>query len=239
MSFSNVKSTSSSFGYDNTTLGVSDVDVEYEPLSWRLDPVKSMSDWTIQIHRADQDDDIYYVHKIMLAIGPCKSDYFTSAFRSSQLQEGLTSTSRIPLEEAAAMAIPKLLDFVYSKELDIDTDQAGALRYLADYFRMKLLYCKVMEFIHRDMDMTNVHIYIRNGGKFHDDVLLALAGALIVKNIHVLKPSSHLLETINPDLFLQIVASPESEICSVKCSLVVAYCQLHQHEISQEAASDW
>ena len=234
MSFSNVKSTSSSFGYDNTTLGVSDVDVEYEPLSWRLDPVKSMSDWTIQIHRADQDDDIYYVHKIMLAIGPCKSDYFTSAFRSSQLQEGLTSTSRIPLEEAAAMAIPKLLDFVYSKELDIDTDQAGALRFLADYFRMKLLYCKVMEFIHRDMDMTNVHIYIRNGGKFHDDVLLALAGDLIVKNIHVLKPSSHLMETINPDLFLQIIASPESQICSVRCSLVAAYCQLHHHEISPE-----
>ena len=197
-----------------------------------------MSDWTIQNACDDQDDNVYYIHKIMLAISPCKSDYFVSAFRSSQLQEGLTSTSQIPLQNAAAVAMPKLLEFVYTKELDIDTNQAGALRYLSNHFCMKLLYCKVMEFIHRNMDMTNVHIYIHDAVIFHDDDLMALAGALIVKNIHLLDPTSHLLETIDPDLFLQIVASHESKICGVSCNLVAAYCQLHQGEISSEVSDD-
>ena len=235
MSFSDEKSTSSSFGYDNTTLGENDD--EDDPLSWRLDPDKSMSDWTIQILRDDQADDVYHVHKNMLAIGPCKSDYFASVFRSSQLQEGLTSTSRIHLEKAAAVAIPKLLDFVYSKELDVAANQAGALRFLAQYFGMKLLYRKVMEFIRIDMDMTNAHIYIQDAVIFHDDHMVALAGDLIVKNIHVLEPSSPLLETIDPDFFLQIVASPEIDTCGMSChlsNLVAAYCQLHQHEISTE-----
>ena len=49
MNFSGEKSPSSSFGYDNTTLEVSDDELEYKPLSWRLDLDKSMSDWTNQI----------------------------------------------------------------------------------------------------------------------------------------------------------------------------------------------
>ena len=238
MSFSGEKLPSSSFGYSNITLGVNDDKVEYAPLSWRLDPDTSMSDWTIQIARDDQDDNVYYVHKIMLVIGPCKSDYFVSAFRSSQLQKGRTSTSQIPLQKAAARVIPKLLDFVYTKELDIDTNQAGALRYLSGYFQMKLLYCKVMEFIHCDMDMTNIHIYIQDAVIFDDDDLMALAGALIVKNIHLLDPTSHLLETIDPNLFLQIIASPESKIRGMSCNLVSAYCQLHQGEILSEVFDD-
>ena len=197
-----------------------------------------MSDWTIQIARDDQDNDVYYIHKTMLAIGPCKSDYFVSDFRTSQCQEGLTSTSQILLQNASAVAMSKFLDFVYTKELDIDTNQAGALRYLSHYFCMKLLYCKVMEFIYQDMDMTNIHIYIHDAVIFHDDDLMALAGALIVKYKHLLGPTSHLLEAIDPDLFLQIVASPESKICGLSCNLVAAYCQLHQGDIASEVFDD-
>jgi BTB/POZ domain len=232
---SNEKSTL--LGYDNTTLGVSDDEDEDEYLSWRLDPVASMSDWTIQIVRDDQEDDVYYVHKIMIAIGPRKSGYFAGVIKNSQLQEGLTRISRIPLEKAAAGAIPTLLDFMYSDEVDITTNHAGALRALADYFRMILFFRKVTKFIQGDLNMTNVHVYIQNAVIFHDGYMVALARDLIAKNIHVLKSSSPLLETIVPDLFLQIVISPEIDTCGMSCHLsilVATYCQLHQQEISSE-----
>lgn len=236
MSFSDDTYNTTSFGYDKSSLNESDDDEE--PLSWRLDPDESMSDWTIIIlHDDSGTEDVYHVHKNMLAVGPCKSDYFASVFRSSQLQESQTSTSRIPLADQAATAIPKLLDFVYSKKLDITAPLAGSLRYLSQYFGMKLLHRRVMEFIRVDMDMANVDVYIQDAITFHDEHMMFLAGDLIVRNIRHLKPTSPLLETVDPDFFLQIIASPDMDTCGVSChlsNLVAAYCQIHRREMSSE-----
>ena len=235
MSFSEETTTKTYLGYDKSSLGESDN--EDEPLSWRMDSDQSLSDWTIVILSQDGNEDVYYVHKNILAVGPCKSEYFASVFRSYQMQESQTSTSRIPLDEKAAAVMPKLLDFMYTTELDIDAQQAGALRYLSHYFGMKLLHRKVMEFIRINMDMITVHIYIQDAITFHDDHIMSLAGDLIVRHIRDLEPSSPLLETMDPDFFLQIVASPDIDTSSVSCHLsilVATYCRLHKEEIEAD-----
>ena len=237
MSYSEEESTSSFFVNDNTFFGGNNDDDEYERLSWRMDPKQSMSDWTIQIVCKGRDDEKYYVHKNILAIGPRKSCYFERVFHSSQLQECSTSTSQIVLEKTAADAVPALLDFMYSKDIDMTTNQAGALRVLAQYFIVNLLYHKMMTFIREDINMTNVYIYIQNAIILEDFDMVAFAGTLIAKNIHELTPSSPLLETIDPKFFLEIITSPEIDHCGMSChlsTLVAIYCQRDQHEISLE-----
>jgi hypothetical protein len=115
----------------------------YTHLDWRLDPVISHSDWTIQIVVKDNQNvskvQEYHVHRCILTVGARKSGYFERICRTdSEFQEGSTQTSRIELEQIAADAIPVMLDYLYDKDFSLvfiaTTRLATALHYLALYF---------------------------------------------------------------------------------------------------------
>lgn len=72
----------------NTTSEENDDDDVEAELSWRLDPIKSLSDWTIQviIRGTPAVHQTYHVHKSVLAIGPRRSNYFAQSFQKKQQQ---------------------------------------------------------------------------------------------------------------------------------------------------------
>jgi hypothetical protein len=84
-------------------------------LSWRLDPIKSLSDWTIQVQtlaprkaypvdaknshapnvRLKARVDVYHVHKSVLGVGPRRSRYFARAF----IQHEVEKKKRLDLQQ--------------------------------------------------------------------------------------------------------------------------------------------
>jgi BTB/POZ domain len=104
-----------------------------DELSWRMNPNKSMSDWTIEIQTVVSDDHhvaknptttttVYHVHKSVLAVGPRRSQYFVKLFRATTADTtssntnttvAATTTTRIEMEELTAMAFPIVLDYMY------------------------------------------------------------------------------------------------------------------------------
>lgn len=78
-------------------------------LSWRLDPVKSLSDWTIHVHafvprkidpltaanpkshasneRPKARTDVYHVHKSVLGVGPRRSRFFAVTFAEHEAEK--------------------------------------------------------------------------------------------------------------------------------------------------------
>ena len=230
-----------------------DYDDHYDPpLSWRLEPLQSLSDWTIKI-RSKHSGSVqeYHVHKNILAVGPCKSEYFCGLFRCSasdhnssnsnsnntiSIAESSTRTSCITLEDSAAQAFPHLLDFLYSpaRTISVTTQNAVALRYLSQYFGIRMLHKKVMEFLTKDINLGNVDSYLSDSVLFHDERISGFVAETISINILEIRPDSELLKTVRPEFFLHIISSPEIDTCDASghlSALVAKYCSLHKDEL--------
>lgn len=210
---------------------------EEQKLSWRLDPVESHSDWTLLVLHGDVTN-TYHVHKNILAVGPCRSDYFVSVFRSTHLAESQNNTSQIVLEEPAARAMPIMLDFIYdipAHRLEISTQHVVALRYLAKYFGIRIMYRKVMEYLKKDMSLDNLSTYIAGAAVFHDETALSLAATKCLDNLQFMNDT--LMEQMDPTFFLRILSNPDVDTCSVSCqmsTLLAEYCQIHREELTKE-----
>lgn len=93
-------------------------------LSWRLDPEESYSDHTIKITRRSSDgavaskvvmEDVYYVHRVILAFGKYSSEYFRGVFQQKHMVESRTGCTCMTLDEDEAEVFPYLLDCIYSQ----------------------------------------------------------------------------------------------------------------------------
>jgi hypothetical protein len=224
--------------HDSDSIGI---DEEFEaPLSWKLDPSHSLSDWLIKITRQNsKKTDEYFVHKSIMAVGPRKSEYFASLFRCShQLAESASNTSDIELDDMTADAFPSMLDFLYSptNTLYISTEKAIALRYLAQYFGIRLLHKKVMEFLRKDISLSTVSTYISNTNLFHDEKISGYVAETCAVNILEILPTSDLVLKVNPKFFLHVISSPEIDTCAVSghlSVLVAAYCKIHRKQLDE------
>jgi hypothetical protein len=158
---------------------------ELEPfLCWRMDPELSFSDWKLTVKNSeDGSTKTYHVHKNMLAVGPWKSDYFSTVFRNPQLSEHEDSTSLIELTELECQAMPLLLDIMYSHDLDItdslSLENAVPLRSLAEYFGVTLLSKEVMSFLNKKVSpvSSNLAALIKHASLLGDEVVLSMAVA--------------------------------------------------------------
>ena len=83
-------------------------------LSWRMSPEESLSDWTLIVTTGEGAgvSNEYILHRNVLTVGPCKSDYFMAFFRMP-MKEKMTSTSEIELDMDAADVVPLMLDFFF------------------------------------------------------------------------------------------------------------------------------
>jgi len=222
------------FNYDEDFDGGSIEDEPEEELTWRSDPEKSMSDWTIRVmNRVTRQKQVYYVHRNVLAVGKRKSEYFVRFFRSHDRVGKSNNVTEVHFESVAASAMPFLLDYMYSSEgkLEIATINAVGLRYLAQYFGMRGLHKRVMSFITRDMTMDNVKIYYEHTVAVDDSKVSEIAGSQCAQNILSINTKNPLLKAVDPLFFRRIMLSREIDSMEKHLhmsQLLAEFCILHR-----------
>mmetsp|Transcript_2534 Transcript_2534/g.3413 ORF Transcript_2534/g.3413 Transcript_2534/m.3413 type:complete len:432 (-) Transcript_2534:225-1520(-) len=198
-----------------------------EELSWRLDPKISFSDWTIVVTPVggkSTSSTEYHVHKNIIAVGPRRSKYFSAMLRSSSLlSEHLDSTSKISLDAKAAATFPLMLSYMYSPPntpLELSTQYAAPLRFLASYFDVRSLLHDVNEFIRKDLTCRTAPIYIAEGDSFQDEKLIDFAVRVCSENIEGIYIG--LVAALPPHLLLQVVKSPKLRCKSTWLSKIIS-----------------
>ncbi len=201
-------------------------------LSWRMDPVFSFSDWTVKVKYRNEDKiDVYHVHKHILSIGQYKCTFFAETFLSENHTNSTAGSTTMELAQGPAEMIPVVLDFLYSPghELIITTRTACVLRFLSRVFGIWMLNREVVEYVQRDMDLTNMLFYLGNAELYDDDRIMNIAIRKCAIGIKGIDPESDLLPYIKPDIFGRIIASSEidkSASCHVNI-LIAKYFTLH------------
>ena len=196
-----------------------------EPLSWRTDPERSLSDWTIVIKHGPQQQTTYNVHRAVLAAGSRVSEYFVRMFRGggTALSEASSRTSTIELLVTAAEAFPVYLDFVYTGSLHATSELAVALLHLADYLSCKTLFKATQAFMQRDLGPQTAPKYFSEAEMYALDKVSEAALKLCATQFLQIKTSK--LLTLDPQLFVRVVQSNELKCGSEELSQrVVEYC---------------
>lgn len=227
------------FDVDETEFGADDSsdDTESKPLSWRLAPEDSMSDWKVNVIDAQNEDitTVYHVHKNILAIGPRRSRYFSRLFRTSApISELNNATSYITLGSTAAAAFPAMLDFIYGTNNGVFTaTQAVALRYLAHYFDIRALHKVATKYIRNTLTAKTAPIYLAESAFYHDDRLMNAARDVCAQNFDRIYVG--LLAGLPPDIFRLAVTSPNLKCKSEWLSKVVSkFCRSHEDALDAD-----
>ena len=214
--------------------GGRDPKVAVAPLSWRLDPEISLSDWTIQVNPVDGGDRAtYHVHRAILGVAPRRSDYFAKAFSSSDFFEATTRTTELSLERSAVDAFPIFLDFLYTGNLDeATTELAAALRHCATYFAVPELYESSSAFIQGDLSVETAPTYLTEGATYADEKLQAAALKLCIENFPDFEAGE--LTVLPPPLFVRVVEElppPDDEYAEYLSKHVASYCRAHPEAV--------
>ena len=195
---------------------------------WRLDPVASFSDWTIEIVTLDQIT-TYHVHKAHLAAGAYKSEYFRRLFQGNHFAESQSNTSRIELHELAANAFPDLLNYLYTMErpLNIHTENATALYHLGHYFEMRRLRWEAKQFWSNDLTVKTCALYYEHATLLHDEKIHQAAAEMCADRILQIDVSSRLMHVPNLSFWLQLLETSKiTKTFSLHVSkLIVTFCQ--------------
>lgn len=154
-------------------------------LKWRLDPVESLSDWSIKVRDRDSKNiEIYHVHKSTLAVGPRKSEYFVNIFGHKNPRSSQRTVTDVILPATAAKTMPELLDFIYSvRPAKIKSDTAIGMRFLSQFFGVKPLFKHVMNFIQKDLSLATLEFYIRDSTSLQDEKMLGISSRHVARNI--------------------------------------------------------
>ena len=163
---------------------LSDMEEDCERLSWSRDPENTFfSDYKIEILVRGNVHGCYFVHAAILAVGPKKSMYFARLFSNQSFVESETKTSRIELEELAAIAFPVFLDYMYALDdaLQITNENAGALHYLGQYFESSRLRKCAQNFWKHNMTFENCGVYYQQAKIFHDKAISEEVVKAVVK----------------------------------------------------------
>lgn len=201
------------------------------PLSWRMSPDVSFSDWKIHLKMTGGDIKTYHVHRNILSIGSRSCKYLSKLFSSSQAFAENGASELFLEEDATVDAFPDILDFIYTGVLQISTPSAVALLSLADYLGCKAAYEEALFFICDDLSDQKSPFYIKEARKFGADKILAAALEMGAAHFRYLSKSHFFC--LPPDLFVELVMSDglrcESEWLS---EIVVAYLEEHRDEVN-------
>ena len=215
---------------------------------------ENFNDWSIEVTASTKSGDTktttYHVHRSMLAMGPNRSSYFETLFRSHhQFRESANNTSEVTLTEDQAAAFPDFLDYLYcplseSKGL-VKKENCHSLHYntyIANYFLVPHLIDDIDNFIREDITCNNLgHLekYLADfcgGEEEPPQFLLAHATRACAEMILSIEVGSSLLAALSPAMFLQIMVMargsnmeslPDSDQYHIGC-LAVEYGRSHQ-----------
>lgn len=151
---------------------------EKKPFGWRLDPSESFSDWEIRIVTESGKTSDYNVHRMALAAGPRKSQYFSDLF-GKQVSNFKSQRLRLEMPDESADVFPVFLDFVYGED-DIesveDKEQAYAVYEQAEFFETPLLKQAVTNWCRKRLSWQNVPEFLSELERFEDaDPLVRMA----------------------------------------------------------------
>ena len=176
-------------------------DYEDAPLTWRGSPSATFSDCTLMLTNKEQDGDkaTYHVHRAVLGASDRRCLFFMKAS-----QKNLISID-INLDYKAAQDVfPVMLDFVYFGDLNIQTENAEALRYLAEFLQCRPLRQAVNKFIELDFNVnTSIH-YVSETHRFNDKPLLTVAIRESAKLFGFIEIDD--FTRLEPELFAAILA---------------------------------
>ena len=226
-------------------------------LAWRLDKTESFSDWTIEVSIEGRrgggrgGGKEYHVHRLRLATGVRRCDYFAALFSSTQFKESEDRISKIKLPKDAADAFPAFLDFLYvplyNGEDVVNADNMRALRYLANYFLTPKLNEAVNDFIETDMrkDMAKLETHLSEFGSDGSEEARAILGAgcaICAEKINKIPTDSALLFGMSPAFFLQVFTLLRAKgdlkesldaVQAHSCKVAVAYIRKHKDSLDE------
>jgi hypothetical protein len=197
------------FDEDETKDGFSDHEID-KPLTWRGDPKETLSDWTVVVCYYDGGDDVeqtFHVHKSILGASQRKSSWFASLFRSQTASANADSLSRITFDVPVIEHFATALDFMYFGTLSIDTTNAVALRFLANYFAIRSLMAAANEYIKNDLNGDTAVDYVLEASKLKDIRLVSGAKLACCKLFSEIDKAA--FEALPPPLFEAIICSPD------------------------------
>lgn len=192
-------------------------------LFWR-EGENNFSDWKINVVATKNDagdggestTTTYYVHKVKIARGPNRSEYFATLLDSDAFCENSDSTSTVMIPEEVAAYFPDFLDYIYASfewtgKVLIKFQNWKSMKWLADYFQVQQLQKDVCDFI--GSDMYNFHHMEDYLAEFkdadeHDKVakyFLPKAVPACAIMIMSIEPTSSLLKSIPPRMFLTLI----------------------------------
>lgn len=202
--------------YDDSS--ESDID-EGIAVNWRMDPIQSMSDWTLVVRTMKDPTQptaqVYHLHKAVLAFGERKSGFFEKSFANHQSMRrsangaitGSNNTSELRLDSRIAKFVPVMLDFIYSDKLDLDVNSAPGLRQLASQFDVRNLYALVSSFIQNDLSEKTVISYMNEAELVKDKELANVALQYAIQCFDLIPDSA--LGGISPHVFQQMMSNPK------------------------------
>lgn len=185
----------------------------------------------------------YFVHKTILGVGPRRSEFFAKLFRRDveDSRDDVSSCSvsknstRIELLPLAAARFPAMLDYLYAAPgtpLDINTQDAVAMRHLASSFGIKDLFMETTDFIKEDLNPETAPVYLMEAKKFKNDKVAKSAILTMAKDFKAVKLTA--LSQLPPHFLLEIVQSESMNLKSsgTFSSKIAAYCRCRQDEIT-------
>jgi hypothetical protein len=200
--------------------------------------VKTMSDWTLKVYNGS-DAKIYEVHKNILSFGPRRSMFFIKEFEEGRhrQQSGMdltsASISEVALPSKAASCIPQFLDYIYRDEVDLNSNNAIALKFLSNHFDVRPLYSIAIAFIEKDLTIETALAYAQEGDSMKDKDIANLAIKVAAENFGEFSQES--LIDLSPLLFQRLVT--HSAIMSTPehlSEIIAAYIRNHPLEMNHE-----
>ncbi len=209
-----------------------------ELLAWRMNPVDALSDWTIRVtNKDDQSIHNYHVRKSVLATGLRRSEYFVQLFQRHASKTH--SVTDVGFSTAAIRAMPHVLDYIYStKPPNISSEWAMGMRFLAQFFGLKLLFKTVMDFIQKDLSMSTILPYCRDSINLKDEKMMGVSARHIGRNILQLPEDHPVLDLIDPPFVLEIVSVTgfESEGRDLhKANVVAAFIEKRRYDMDENS----
>jgi len=218
-------------------------------LDWRMDPVESRSDFTIEIAcelDGSEEEKVatYYVHKNVLEFGGDNSSGYFAGLFASATTESRTNKTQISLQKLAADTFPVILDHLYSLDdgvPQLTIKNAAPVHHLADYLEVDSLRSKVLQFWKNGIEVEDLGMCLDHANTFCIDALQDIVVRECSNKITQIELNSHLMAVADAEFWLALgVEMKNSSKLGMHphlLSLIAEFCLVRKDRLDAETFS--
>lgn len=185
--------------------------------------------------------DVYYVHKVMIAVGSRRSELLGRRIREAEITarggtpDGHSSEMNVHetvMLESAADAMGMVLDFLYypDRALDINVENAVPLVYLGKRYKVRALLERAEAYVMENLESTTAMYFLLDSYLYRLDDVCSRAIDVTAANLAETVDFEPIYK-LPPELFRRVVLSKELKCDSELLSLIVySYCGEHHAE---------